>query len=78
MQALEGYYKNGRFYTLKPPVNVSDYRRVIITILDEPMSEKPDTWAELDEIVSEMDVKPCLEDFSRCQIGREPIKFDEV
>lgn len=78
MQALEGYYKNGRFYTLKPPVNVSDYRRVIITILDEPMSEKPDTWAELDKIVSEMDVKPCLEDFPRCQVGREPIKFDEV
>lgn len=78
MQALEGYYKNGGFYTLKPPVNVSDYRRVIITILDEPINEKPDTWAELDKIVSEMDEKPRFEDFPRSQFVREPINFDEV
>ena len=78
MQALEGYYKNGSFYALKPPGNISDYRRVIITILDEPIREKPDTWAELDTIVSEMGEKPRLEDFPRGQYGREFINFEEV
>jgi len=78
MQALEGYYKNGGFYTLKPPANISNYRRVIITILDDQIRDKPDTWAELDKIIIEMNEKPHLEDFPRCQLGRELINFDEV
>jgi hypothetical protein len=78
MQTLEGYYKNGSFFALKPPVNISDFRRVIITILDESMREKPGTWAEFDEIVAGMSEKPRFEDFPRCQFGREPIAFEDV
>ena len=40
MQAIEGYYKEGLFYPLNPPINLPDYRRVIITVLDEPISKK--------------------------------------
>ena len=78
MQAFEGYYENGGFYALKPPVNITNKRRVIITVLDEPTFERRDTWSELDKIVLEMDEKPRFEDFSRCQLGREPINYDEV
>ena len=63
MQTLEGYYKGGEFYTLKQPVNVSDYRRVIITILDETIQEKPDTWEKLDKLVASMPEKPSFDDF---------------
>ena len=34
---------------------------------------KPATWAELDKIVSLMDELPCVEDFPRQDIGREPL-----
>ncbi|MCL2321372.1 MAG: hypothetical protein FWC47_04610 [Oscillospiraceae bacterium] len=78
MQALEGYYKDGSFYALKPTVDISDYRRVIITILDESIYNKPNTWAELDNIISMMSEKPCVEDFPRCTLGHELIDFEEV
>ncbi|MCL1810240.1 MAG: hypothetical protein FWG42_10825 [Clostridiales bacterium] len=51
---------------------------VIVTVLDEPVCEKADTWEELDKIISSMDEKPELEDFPRCQFGRKLINFDEV
>jgi len=46
---------------------------VIVTVLDEPIREKSDTWAELDKIVSDMDEdeKPRLEDYPRMDFGRE-------
>jgi hypothetical protein len=49
---------------------------VIITVLDEQANEKPNTWDELDKIILEMKEKPRLEDFPRCQLGRELIGFD--
>ena len=44
----------------------------------QPADEKPDTWAELDKIVSGMDEKPRLEDFPRCQLGRGLAAFEGV
>ena len=78
MQALEGYYKKGLFHPLNPPTNIPDYRRVIITILDEPTPKKPNTWAKLDKIVAEMGEKPNFEDFPRLDSERPLVNFDEV
>ena len=78
MQALEGYYKNGLFHAIKPPANIPDFRRIIITILDEPIQGRPDTWDELDRIVASMPEKPHFEDFPRSDLGRELINFEEV
>ena len=78
LQAYEGYLEEGRVIPLMPIASSQGRRRVIITVLDEPVSEKPDTWAELDKIVIGMDEKPCLEDFPRCQLGRELINFEDA
>ena len=77
LQAYEGYFENGRFYPIEP-VSIQDRRRVIVTVLDEPVDEKPNTWAEFDKTVSGMNEKPRLEDFPRCQFGREPINLGDV
>jgi len=76
MQAIEGYYKAGAIHPLKRPANVIDYSRVIITILDEPLQEKPDTWAELDRLVASMPELPRFEDFPRGNRGRELVNFE--
>ena len=78
LQAYEGYLEKGRVFPLMPLAGLQGRRRVIITVLDEPINKKPDTWAELDKITSVMDEKPRLEDFPRCQFGRELISFKEV
>jgi len=69
MQAYEGYFEDGHFYPLGRTARVAGRRRAIVTILDEPAREKPDTWAELDKIVSSMteDEKLSFEDFPRCE-----------
>lgn len=78
MQAYEGYLEKGQVYPSAPLMGIPGRRRVIITVLDEPTREKADTWGELDKIVASMNEKPRLEDFPRCQLGRELISFDEV
>ena len=78
LQAYEGYLDKGRFYPIGSPVNIQGRCRVIVTVLDKPTNEKRDTWAELDEIVSDMGEKPRFEDFPRCQLGRELINFEEA
>ena len=78
MQSYEGYFENGRVRTPKQMAHITGYKRVIITLLDEPITTKQDTWAELDEIIAEMDEKPRFEDFSRCKLGRELINFEEL
>ena len=49
LQAYEGYIEEGRVYTVTPLVRIKNRCRVIVTVLDEPLPEKDDTWAELDE-----------------------------
>jgi len=78
LQAYEGYLEKGQFYPIGAPMNMQGRCRVIITVLDMPAHEKRDTWAELDKIVLEMDKKPRLEDFPRCQSEREFINFEKV
>ena len=78
LQAYEGYLERGQIYPLRPLLNMQGRRRVIITVLDEPLREKPDTWAELDKIIAGMDVKPRIEDFPRLNLGRELVNFEGV
>jgi len=78
LQACEGYLEKGKVYPLSPLTGIQGRYRVIITILDEQMEKRFDTWAELDEVVSGMGEKPRLEDYPRCKLGRELINFEEV
>jgi len=78
LQAYEGYLEKGQVYPISPLANIKGRRRVIITILDEPVHEKRNTWDELDKIVHEMTEKPRIEDFPRCQFVREHIDFEEA
>ena len=76
IQAYEGYLEEGRVYTVMPLVRTKGRRRAIVTVLDEPLPERPDTWAELDRIVADMSELPRFEDFPRCNTGRELINFE--
>lgn len=80
MRAYEGYFEDGQFYPIGRTLRVTERRRAIITILDEPVRDKPDTWAELFKLTAEMteDEKPRFEDFPRCQIDRTLVDFGEV
>jgi len=62
LHAYEGYLEKGRFYPIGSPVNIRGRRRVIITVLDEPISEsneKPQAkaWREFFEVVNASDEK---------------------
>jgi len=39
VQAFEGYWENGTFYSLGQPVRVTGRQRAILTLLDEPARE---------------------------------------
>ena len=78
LQSYEGYLEKGQFYPIGLPVDIQGRCRVIVTVLDNPVHEKTDTWSELDQIVLEMDKKPSFEDFPRCQAVRELINFENV
>ena len=77
LQTYEGYFEDGRFYPIGS-VNIQSRRRVLITVLNEPINEVHNTWAEFDRLVLQMSEKPRLEDFPRCHFGRAPIDFEEV
>ncbi|MCL1820702.1 MAG: DUF2281 domain-containing protein [Oscillospiraceae bacterium] len=36
-QAYEGYFEQGNFFTAGKPLQIPEYRKVYITILDEPI-----------------------------------------
>ena len=37
MQAYEGYLENGRFYPIGKQVHLAGRRRVVVTVVDEPI-----------------------------------------
>ena len=78
LHAYEGYLEKGKIHSNVPLLNTKNRLRVIITVLDEPMPEKQNTWEELDKVISNMAEKPFFEDFPRCQTGRGLIDFEEV
>ena len=86
MLAAEGYYNNGIIHMREPLTGISNYRRVIVTVLDEEVKEdvgdeikkRLEKWAEFDALVAEVEEKPSIENFPRFNFGRELIEFDEV
>ncbi|MDR2088963.1 MAG: hypothetical protein LBP73_06380 [Clostridiales Family XIII bacterium] len=82
MQAIEGYFDNGRFFAIGRAMPVPERRRVIITVLDEPIqqSKNADDRAWLDEfhrLTSSNGEELRDEDFPRMRFGRELINFSE-
>jgi hypothetical protein len=41
MQAYEGYFEDGRFTPIGASARITGRRRVIMTVLDEPVPEEP-------------------------------------
>lgn len=86
MQAYEGYLEDGRFYPIGQPVKIKGRHRVILTVLDEPVTvhNKNDDkvfWAEFDRSARESAHENHIFDdeaFMRRSSGREPIDFSEV
>ena len=56
MQAYEGYYENGQFYSMNKTVRTPGRRRAILTVLDESLRDESVTrrLAALDEFYMEM------------------------
>ena len=74
MQAYEGYYENGQFTPMGPPMRVHGRRRVILTVLDEPAPEPAETlqaqaWREFFDTVNASD-EETPETFERVNITR--------
>ena len=75
MQAYEGYFENGLFYPIGAPVSIQGRRRVILTVLDEPVSENKETpqakaWREFFNAVN-LSNEEIPETFERINFTRE-------
>ena len=75
MQELEGYFEDGRFHAEGQTITLPERRRVIITILDEPIPERGENeqakvWREFFEAVNASD-EVIPETFERFNIARE-------
>ena len=46
--------------------------------VDTTIKTNQNTWAELDNIISQMDELPRVEDFPRCEFGRELVDIGGV
>jgi predicted secreted Zn-dependent protease len=60
MQAYEGYLENGRFFPLGVQTNISGRRKVILTVIDEPLEENGMT-------AHQKSWKKFLEGIKRCE-----------
>jgi len=71
-QAYEGYFENGCFYAAGRPISIPERRRVYITILDEPVSDKEnaEAWQDFLEEIRKIDDEP-LAEFER-------VRFREI
>lgn len=85
IQAYEGYFENGHFYTDGRPCPLPERRKTIVTVLAEPVKEETmeERLAWLDELhrlLDEAQVEPPLrmENFPRMDLGREPIVFADA
>ena len=79
VQAYEGFLEGGQIFPLIPLVNVKGRRRVIITVLDEPIEENqpsPPEWLnEFNRLLDESgDEKLRMEDFPRADFTREVLE----
>ncbi|MCL2020366.1 MAG: hypothetical protein FWG70_11530 [Oscillospiraceae bacterium] len=81
MQAYEGYLENGRFTSLDMPTRMVGRRRVIMTVLNEPVQNEPAenkhamSWKKFLNEIKECN-EPLGEDFDR--IMKERVSFKKV
>ena len=86
MVSIEGYYNNGMIHAREPLSGIPNFRRVIITVLDEEVNpdfdseiqKRLDKWAEFDALVAGLEEKLPFENFPRFNFGRKLVKFDNV
>ena len=78
VRTLEGYFKEGSFYTYEPVINMPSNSRVLITILENIPQYKQDTWDDFDKLVDSIDEKLKFDDFPRSDLSRPLVNFDEV
>lgn len=78
LQTYEGYWNDKGIFPIGSPVKVTGKRRVIITVLDEPVQETPKAaetsqakaWREFFEGVNASD-EEIPEEFERVSFNRE-------
>ena len=83
MQAYEGYFENGLFYPIGAPVSIQGRRRVILTVLDEPVPENKETpqasmagFERRDEVIR-LGERLAIAEQQRVA-GAETVSLDEV
>ncbi|MCL2600229.1 MAG: hypothetical protein FWD88_03510 [Treponema sp.] len=72
MQAYEGYFQGGRFYTVGVPVRIPEHRRIILTVLDEPVRDENTAHrlAAIDRFLTAIDASDEeVPDFERVNFG---------
>ena len=72
MQAYEGYFENGNFFTAGTTVRIPERRRVSITVFDEPIpaNENAEAWKDFLSEIKKIEDEP-LTEFKR-------VKFREA
>jgi hypothetical protein len=83
VQAIEGYFEDGRFFAMGQALQISGRWRAFITILDEPPHDatavdRLAALAEFDRLVDESANEELREeDFPRMRFGREFVAFND-
>jgi len=83
MQAYEGYFENGLFYSAGRTICIPEKKRVFITILEEPATTSKDENAGAKAFFTALGSLPDdlpgeelrTEDFPRMSIGRDIAVF---
>jgi len=75
MQAYEGYFENGKFYSVGQSIQIPERQRVILTVLDEPITEHKENeqaraWRDFFNTINASD-EEIPETFERFSISRE-------
>ena len=83
MQAYEGYIENGRFHPAGVLSSINGRRRVILTVLDEPLKMPVEDdgkafWADFTSLIAQSANEELREeDFPRTHFEREIVDFSD-
>ena len=83
VQAFEGYWENGSFYSLGQPILITGRQRAILTLLNEPVreiqaipNESRIVWLNRLNEAIENSMDEELPDIPRSREMRPPVNFD--
>jgi len=86
VQAIQGYFDDGKFYQQGKSVALPERQMVIVNVLNipadtnvrEPRKEPKEFWAEFKRMLKESaDGVLCIDDFPRTNISREMLPLIE-